>query len=445
MLLKTASHAVATLTMGAALTLFAVTCSEPPTSPQPVGGQGGEQLTVTSSEQLVPGKVASVDYAQGTQPSGALYEIRVPDAWNYDVVVYAHGYVRPQGPLALPADEVDGTPVHEIITSMGYAYAATSYRRNGLVVPDAVEDLLELVEIFEGAYPAVNHVLLVGVSEGGLITTLAVEKHPDVFDGGLTACGPIGDFRRQLNYVGDFRVVFDYFFPGIIPGSPVDIPQQVIDNWESTYKPQVIAAIYASPHETEQLLAVTGAPIDEIDPSSVSNTVIGILEYNIFGTNDAIQQLGGQPFDNRWKFYRGSDNDWRLNRRVQRFRADLAALSEIAANYQTSGRLSVPLSAIHTTGDEIVPYWHEPLYRIKVFRNGSGLYHSNIPVFRYGHCNFAQAEVLAAFAVLVLKVTGADLLLAESVITSPHDRSQLLTISKDFGARPMIIPDDRLR
>ena len=65
---------------------------------------------------------------------------------------------------------------------------------------------------------------MTGVSEGGLITALAIEQRPDVFDGGLSTCGPIGDFSQQINYFGDFRVLFDYFFPGVMPGSPISIP-----------------------------------------------------------------------------------------------------------------------------------------------------------------------------------------------------------------------------
>ena len=442
MSVKSFLQTVIPLTLAVASCLFIVTCSESPTSPA-LADEQGEGINTAGEREMIPGKIRAVAGSRGTLPGGSLYEILVPDPWNGDVVVYAHGYVRPDEPLALPDDEINGIPVSGIINNLGYAYVSTSYRRNGLVVPEAVMDLMELVELFRQEYPSTGHVLLVGVSEGGLITTLALEKHPDVFDGGLAACGPIGDFHRQLNYIGDFRIVFDYFFPDLIPGSPVAIPDQVINDWETIIKPQVISAIYNYPHRTRQLLRVTRAPIDQNDPASIENTVIGILEYNIFGTNDAISQLGGQPVDNKRKIYLGSYNDFRLNLRIQRFSADLAAVNEIENNYQTSGRLDVPLSAIHTIGDEIVPYWHEPLYRLKIFSHKAGFYHSNLPVFRYGHCNFNQAEVLAAFAVLVLKVTATDLLVAENVVPTVRMQTQLRSIAGELGANPKIIPVDR--
>jgi pimeloyl-ACP methyl ester carboxylesterase len=424
---------------------LAVTCTKSPTSPDNTTPQANQLVNETDSTAWTLKRVTSVDYEEGTLPSGALFEFRVPDVWNGDVVVYAHGYVHPQDPLALPDDEVGTMPIYEIINGMNYAYISTSYRRNGLVIPVAVEDLVELVDTFRTAYPSVNHVFLAGVSEGGLITTLALEQHPDMFDGGFAGCGPIGDFVRQLNYFGNFRVVFDYFFPGVIPGSPVDIPQEVIDNWGAAYMPQVMAAITASPHKTEQLLRVTRAPIDDSDPSSIVNTVITILEYNVFATNDAVQQLGGQPIDNSNKFYLGSDNDFRLNRLVERFHADQSALNEIEAHYQTSGEISIPLSTIHTTGDQIVPYWQETLFRLRAYLRGSAPYISDIRVSRYGHCNFQPSEVLAAFAVLVAKVTGQNLMLAESTLPSPSDQSDFLSIAAAHGATPKIIPDARLR
>ena len=61
---------------------------------------------------------------------------------------------------------------------------------------------------------------------------------------------------------------------------------------------------------------------------------------------------------------------------------------------------------MHTTGDPIVPYWHETLYNAKTLFGGSAFKHLNIPIDRYGHCAFTAQESLAAFAVLRYMVTG---------------------------------------
>jgi hypothetical protein len=42
---------------------------------------------------------------EGTQPGGARYRVCLPGgAWNGDLVLYAHGYVAPTAPLALPGE-----------------------------------------------------------------------------------------------------------------------------------------------------------------------------------------------------------------------------------------------------------------------------------------------------------------------------------------------------
>ena len=99
--------------------------------------------------------------------------------------------------------------------SQGYAFATTSYRKNGLAVKEGLADIVDLVEVFKTqlAKQSTGRVYVIGASEGGLIATLAAEKYSKTFCGGLALCGPIGDFRGQLNYWGDFRVLFDYFYP----------------------------------------------------------------------------------------------------------------------------------------------------------------------------------------------------------------------------------------
>ena len=91
----------------------------------------------------------------------------------------------------------------------------TSYRKTGLAVQEGIDDLHDLVTLFSSIHGAPTRTYLVGPSEGGLIATLAVERFPETFHGGISACGYIGNFRRQLDYIGDFRVLFDYFFPGV--------------------------------------------------------------------------------------------------------------------------------------------------------------------------------------------------------------------------------------
>ena len=361
-------------------------------------------LISTTSQSSVEAQASCSD---GPQPSGAIYRICMPASWDGDLVVWAHGYVDPQEPVGIPEGQLtlpDGTSIVDIVTSLNFAFATTSYRDNGLIVPLAVADIVELVGIFQAAHGAPQNTFLVGASEGGLITTLALEQHPDVFDGGVAVCGPIGDFRSQVNHFGDFRVVFDYYFPGVIPSAGAMIPQEVIDDWDSVYVPAIKNAIAADLYATSQTLLVTGVPFDVTDPSTIEETFLGLLWYNTHATNDAIAKLGGNPFGNGERWYSGSDDDLALNIGVQRFNADPAALASIAAGYQTTGVLDSPLITLHTSGDPIVPAYHADIYTLKALIAGGFLKHLHIPIERYGHCNFTPEEVVSGFLLMGLLV-----------------------------------------
>lgn len=345
---------------------------------------------------------------QGTLPHRALSLICVPKSgWNGDLLVFAHGYVAFNDPIDFYHLTFDGVYLPDLAQRLGFAFATTSYRQNGLAILEGADDIRELV----GEFPKVAgrmpvHTYLTGASEGGIITTLLLEQSPELFTGGLAGCGPIGSFQKQLNYIGDFRVLFDYFFPGLMPGSPIKIPREVIRNWETKYVPRITAALQANPAAAEQLIRTSKAAIDLADlTGSTVTTTINILWYNVFATNDAFEKLGGNPYTNRGRWYFGSDDDVRLNRSVARFAADPAALDKVG-EYETSGQLQIPLVTLHTWGDEIIPYWHEVLYRAKANVAGSTI--TILPVARYGHCNFTVPSLLGALAVLIGQATGSQ-------------------------------------
>lgn len=379
-------------------------------------------------------------------PDGALYDISLPDSWN-DLVIYAHGYVNPQKELAVPEDSIEGRSAAEIVNELGMAYATTSFRANGLIGPEAVTDLVQLVDAFVEQHGQPKRIYLVGVSQGAMITTLAMEQYPDVFDGGLAGCGPVGNFRKQVNYLGDFHVLFNYFFPGLEVGDPSGIPGSAVDNWlsqDSSLKQQLRSVLGDRPQDARMLLRVAGVPVqDESNPEEIDERIFNLLRYNILATNNAIERLNGFPFENLEKEYRGMGSareDSMLNRDIERFQAAELALESIRNEFETTGSLSRPLVSMHTTGDEEVPFWHVSEYRKKLggFLSSSRLRYSNLPVRRYGHCNFRLPEVLAGFAVLVVKVSLHDLSVPFSIFPDQAAEQEFLELSREQGANPVI-------
>ncbi len=364
---------------------------------------------LASPAQATPESTCDPD---GQLSSGAYYRICMPPpgTWNGDLVVYAHGYVAYNKPITIPEDQLQlpgGVSLPGLINGLGFAFATTSYRMNGLAIETGVADLVDVVGVFSMTHGVPTHTLVTGVSEGGLITALAIEQRSDVFAGGLATCGPIGDFKQQINYFGDFRVLFDYFFPGVIPGSPISIPQSLIDDWPHYYTATIQPIVFAptSAISLNQLLQVSHAPYISGLITTVDTSILDALSYNVMATNDAVQKLSGQPFDNHDRVYAGSNNDTLLNQHVQRITADAAALQQIDLHYQTTGVLSVPLVTLHTVLDQQVPYWHEALYRGKVIRTDSlAVHQARIGSNPYGHCNFTSADALGAFGQMVTMV-----------------------------------------
>jgi pimeloyl-ACP methyl ester carboxylesterase len=420
------------LALIALLSLVAIQCSDAPV--EPVGPQGEIQAS-----KVVPGPPYLVP-----APGGAIHYLPVPPADWKDLVVYGHGYYSPYEPAWSPDDDkIDDTSIEEIVHRLGFAFASTSYPDGGggLVVPQAVDDMKSLVEDFKAAYGEARHVYIVGPSLGGIITTLAVEKYPRVFSGGMALCGPVGDFRKQIDYFGDFNVLYNVYFSRLKITTPENrrMPPSTGD-WESGYEPRLRRAIGSQPQRAGELVKVARAAIDRRDGSSVVETIMDLLWYNVYATKDAIERLGGQPFNNQrpYRFYRGSENDRRVNAAVQRISATPAALRRIEAGFQTTGKLLRPLVNFHTTNDPVIPYWHAEIYRMKVFRSGSFRNYVGVPIFRYGHCEFKVPELLAGFAILVLKVAAEDLSVAEGLLPDAASQARFLQLSQENGARPSI-------
>ena len=154
--------------------------------------------------------------------------------YNGSLVIWAHGFQDAGAPVAIPEDQLCiGTfCLDQVITSLGFGFATNSYSKTGMAILQGKDDILDLVNIYAAQKGMPQRVYLVGASEGGIITALSLEQHPDVFSAGVAACGPVGDFPFQINYFGDARATFEVFFPGLIPGTVFNPDLGAIGVWE---------------------------------------------------------------------------------------------------------------------------------------------------------------------------------------------------------------------
>ena len=176
---------------------------------------------------LVAGLCANVARAQqvidGVTAGGALYRFLVPSPWNGQLIVYAHGYVAAGQPLALPNSPLE-LAAFQAITSQGFAIAMSSYAENGWAVKNGAQTTHQLGGLFASRVAQPTRTYLAGTSEGGLIALDLTESFPGQYDGLLSLCGVVGGAPIHWQHAGDGRVLFDYFFPGVLPGDLLHMP-----------------------------------------------------------------------------------------------------------------------------------------------------------------------------------------------------------------------------
>jgi len=342
----------------------------------------------------------------GVSSTGAPYIISMPQpasCYNGDMVLFAHGYVPVGSPagtwqsqLALP----DGTSLPALLNSLGFGFAASGFSKDGLAILQGIQDTKGLTTAIHSQSIAVRKYFVTGASEGGLIATKSVESD-STYSGGVAVCGPLGSFQKQINYFGDVRVLFDYFFPGVLPGTATSIPSALIANWTTVYEPAVVKAVNSNLLATLQLLNTAQIPIG-LNANNAAAAITDALWYNVFATADAQATLDGNPYGNMHTVYSGSLNDVRLNATVARFSEDQGPITNVPT-YETTGILHDPLVTLHTTADPVVPYWQETLYGAKVQSTGSSSELVQIPALAFGHCNVTGPEAEAALLVMLLK------------------------------------------
>src|SRR6266542_357869 len=133
--------------------------------------------------------------------NGAGYRVEVPANWNGDLVLYAHGY-RGTG-LELT---VSNPSIRQYLVTHGYAWAASSYSKNGYDVKQGVLDTHALGRFFTNLAGPPRNKYLMGHSMGGHITGVAIEQYPSEYVGALPMCGVMGD-TELFDFFLDFQLV----------------------------------------------------------------------------------------------------------------------------------------------------------------------------------------------------------------------------------------------
>ncbi len=369
------------LALVCAFVLSACSDSTMPTSPD---------ATDLSGTSLQAAKLAGAGSLTG-QVGGAKYYIEVPEAWNGDLVLFAHGYIGPDVPIEdIDPSEIDPGKRSQVL-ARGYAWAVSARSDNGFAVQEGVRETHQLRGIFKSRVAAPDRVYLSSGSMGALIMLRLLEQHPGMYAGVLPVCGPIvgaGGFWEGAFHT---RALFDYFFPGVLGGDALNPPAGADGN---AMFGAAMGAVLANPGPAYELMNALPVPFEFADDFEMAVT-IGVQVF--FGDPQILDEIKNRAhsddvFDNSKTVYTGTSNDADLNAKVDRFESSPQADNFYDHWYTPSGDLAAPVLSLRTTRDPTVSPNLDPLFSVRVAAAGKSDMFVWRQIDRFGHCAINSAD-----------------------------------------------------
>ena len=333
---------------------------------------------------------------------GGLYRIEIPESWNGELVLFAHGYAPETGQNGTML-RVGNHSIRDHLIKEGFAWAASSYRCNGYVPGQGLVDTMALTDLFTktNGGKAPQRTYLTGVSMGGHVTILGMHEFPTSFAGGLAMC-PAGP------------ELFDFFSAAAAAAEVVSGRPLTLDTMQQDIA-KMGEVLGAPPNYTEkgrQLASLEIQISGGARPFAVEGLASGGRLIGNVSSGAAAIAGGTSPqnraVDTKHVTYAidgglGLTLD-SLNQRVRRkvgeaeYRSDKTPYEEVAP---FDGRIERPLMTLHGTGDLFVPIFLEQSLKHAVVKAGKEPLLAQRIMRIAGHCGFSQPEQIKAFDDLV--------------------------------------------
>jgi pimeloyl-ACP methyl ester carboxylesterase len=395
---RSARTRAAAATIG--ISLVAACNEQLPVAPLDRASSGASRALATSSSLWT-------QEITGVTADGAEYGIFVPAGWNGDVVFYAHGIVPPLAPVSLPgpADWDNAEALRDALGQAGFAMAYSSFSENGYAIRDGIQRTHQLRGIFTSKVGRPRRSFLIGHSLGAQVVQALAETYPDQYNGALAMCGVLGGTRLQTDYIGHVRTLFDFFYPGVLPGNTMEMPIVITDVTTQIQNP-VIGAVMANPTGLGLIAASNQVQLAGNNSLELLTSLVNALAYQAIGVNDLLARTHGHfLFDNSNTVYNSAlypDAYYKAaNEGVARYAATPDALEWLEHNYEPTGDLRIPMLTVHKTRDRLVPYRHEAAYQKRVAAAGASGNLLQRSDESFGHCDFGVSQMMSNFQDLV--------------------------------------------
>ena len=372
-----------------------------------------------------PEAVAAIATCYKTKlETGAYLLAAVPKNWNGNLIVFAHG-----GPSVTPPvenDSDDDLAKYSIGVRMGFAWVASTYRKEGYGVQMAAADTDDARKFFLERIGKPKRTILHGASYGGMVGAKMLETYAANYDGALFNSGAVSGSIGNYEFRADLRAVYQYYcgnFPAptdtqypLWAGLPAESKLTVkelterIDACTGVTKPAE-ARTATQKKNLADILGVMRIP----EPLLVRHMQAGAFVFRDIGE----RITGGKnPFSNTNIRYWGSSDDAALNRGIVRFEADPAARNALIADGQPRGAITVPVISIHSMNDPQAAVEAQSYYRERV--RGAGK--ANLLVQAYTdervHVGQSPPEFAASFEALMQWIEKAIKPTAQSIAAS---------------------------
>lgn len=400
-------------------------------------------LSVTSALALTCAGTAGAQAASsgttptgysGTLADGAQWIAQVPADWNGTLVLFSHGF----GPLVAQDAPSQGSATQ--LLAQGYALLGSSYDVNNSwwALDTAVSDQFGSLTAFtaaSGLHP--RRTLAVGQSMGGLINSLIDQQADGRVQGAVTFCGLVAG-GVDMN---DFQLNSEYAMTELLPGAAgVQIRDYASMAAGSAAGQQLSDAVTSAQSSAvgRARIALAAALLNESDWTT-GTSAPAAHDYAGQEVQEEEMLTSGQlPFIESGRYMislaEGGDSGYNIGVDYAALIRDSPYYAQIKALYQAAGlnldadiatldrhetyapegdssartqqtsvntgHLQVPELDVHTVSDQLAPVQFEATYAQRVALAGdSGLLHQ-VYVRAVGHCNFTDADYVAAIDAL---------------------------------------------
>ena len=372
-----------------------------------------------------PEAVAAIATCYTTKlETGAYVLAAMPKGWNGNLIGFAHG-----GPSVTPPtgdDSMDDLTKYAVGVKMGYAWVASTYRKEGYGVQMAAADTDDARKFFVDRVGKPKRTILHGASYGGMVGAKLIEtsgaNYAGAFFNSGAVAGPIGNYEFRA----DLRAVYQFYcnnlpapsdarvplWAGLPAGSRMTLKEMTerIDACTGVTKPPN-ARTEEQKKNLANILGVMRIP---------EGLLVRHMQAGIFVFRDIGERIttGKNPFSNANVRYWGSSDDAALNRGVTRFEADAAARAALIADGQATGAISIPVVSIHSMNDPQAAVEAQYDYRESVKAKGKG----NLLVQAYtdeaSHTGQSAPELAASIEALMQWIEKGAKPTAQSIAAS---------------------------